>query len=178
MTHLTEETLNEYLDNALAPSIRADVDAHLAVCAACLGELDSLRSLFAEIESLPDVALERDLAPAVVTRLSVRATGVPRPVRWALLAQALVVAVSIALVWPLLDLSALQLPVVSLNWPTLPPLPDFSSLFFTLPSFSLQLDPPVLLLTLTLVSACLLWLVGNGLLLVLPRATSLKRRHS
>jgi hypothetical protein len=51
-------------------------------------------------------------------------------------------------------------------------LPDFTK------SFSLHLDPPALLLTLTLVSACLLWLVGNGLLLVLPRTASLKRRHS
>lgn len=185
MTHIIEETLNEYLDNALAPSARADVDAHIAVCVACAAELASLRSLFAAIESLPEVPLQRDLTFDVLAGIpSVRA-GVPRSMRWAMLAQTLVVVVSLALVWPLLDLSALQMPIASPDWSVLARFVDGWNSWlaaFTLPdftkSFSLHLDPPALLLTLTLVSACLLWLVGNGLLLVLPRTASLKRRHS
>ncbi len=174
MTHLTEETLHEYLDNALAPAIRADVDAHLAVCANCIAELTDLRQLFAQIESLPLVALERDLAPAVVMQIGAK-LSVPRPVQWALVAQGLVAVVILALLLPLLDLSALTLPPIPLTWPTLPPLPDLSRIF-ALPSFSLHLDPPALLLALTLICACLLWLVGNGLLLLLPRHAALKRR--
>lgn len=179
MTHLTEETLNEYLDNALAPAIRADVDAHLAGCADCRSAFESMRSLFAEIESLPGMALERDLTSTVVAQIEAMSVkvSVPRPLGWALFAQGLAAVVILAALWPLVNFSALQLPIVSLTWPTLPPLPDFSGLL-TLPSFSLQLDPPVLLLVLMLVSASLLWFVGNGLLLVLPRVTSLKRRHS
>ena len=176
MTHLTEELLNEYLDNALAPAARTDAEVHLATCVACRDELESLRSLFAEIESLPNVPLERDLTSAVMAQIGIK-VAVPRPLGWALIVQGLAALVMLASLWPLLDLSALQLPLASLTWPTLPPLPDFSSIF-ALPSFSLQLDPPALLLALTLISACLLWLVGNGLLLVLPRTTSLKRRHS
>ena len=188
MTDIIEETLNEYLDNALAPSARADVDAHIAVCVACAAELASLRSLFAAIESLPEVPLQRDLTFDVLAGIpSVRASAssLPRVVRWALLLQALVVVVSLALAWPLLDLSDLQVPIAPPDWSALArfmdswrswlaafALPDFTK------SFSLHLDPPALLLTLTLVSACLLWLVGNGLLLVLPRTASLKRRHS
>ena len=179
MTHITEETINEYLDNALVPAVRADVDAHLAVCAACLAELESLRSLFDAIESLPDVALERDLTSAVVAKIVPidAKVSVPRPLGWALAAQGLTAIIILASLWPLVNLSALQLPTIPLTWPALPPLPDFSSIF-SLPSFSLQLAPSALLLTLTIVSACLLWLVGNGLLLVLPRTASLKRRHS
>ncbi len=184
MIHLTEETLNEYLDHTLIPSARADVDAHLAVCAECMAALETLGSLFAAIEALPDLALERDLTAAVVSRLGVRAS-VPRPVRLALFVQALAAIAIFAALLPLLDLSALQTPVVSLAGSVLPQFVDGWSAWlrvFTLPdwsnTFSLQLDPPILLLTLTLVSACLLWLVGNGLLLVLPRAASLKRRHS
>ena len=176
MTHITEETINEYLDNALVPAVRADVDAHLAVCAACLAELESLRSLFDAIESLPNVTLERDLSAAVVSRIDAK-VSVPRPLGWALAAQGLTAIIILASLWPLVNLSALQLPTIPLTWPALPPLPDFSSIF-SLPSFSLQLAPSALLLTLTIVSACLLWLVGNGLLLVLPRTASLKRRHS
>lgn len=174
MPHLSEETLHEYLDDALAPAIRADVDAHLATCADCTAELAELRGLFAAIESLPLVALERDLMPAVLTQIGVAKVGVPGVVRWALAVQVLAVAVSVGLIAALVDFSALKLPTVSLTWPTLPSLPDFSRIF-SFASFSLHLDPPVLLLALTLICASLLWLVGNGLLL-LPRNAALKRR--
>jgi hypothetical protein len=188
MTHLTEETLNEYLDNALAASARATVDAHLAVCAACMDELEALRSLFAEIESLPEAPLEHDLSSAVVARLDNR-VSVPRAVRWVLVVQALAVVVLLALAWPLLDMAALKLPAIALDLPSVAQLVDLWSAWMSafsqanlLPSFpslpSLNLNPSTLLLILTLVSACLLWLVGNGLLLLLPRAASLKRRHS
>ena len=188
MAHITVETLNEYLDNALTPSARADVDAHLALCANCTAEVSALRNLFAAIESLPEAPLQRDLTSSVlagVPAVRASASSLPRPVRWALLAQALVVIVSLALVWPLLDLSTLQMPIVLPDWSALTQfVGSWSSWLraFTLSDFtnisSLHLDPPALLLTLTLVSACLLWLVGNGLLLVLPRTASLKRRHS
>ena len=194
MTHLSEETLNEYLDDALTPSARAAADMHLSACPACMAELESLRSLFAVIESLPEAALQRDLSAAVAARLGVRA-GVPRAVRWALVGQALAVVAILGLAWPLFDLAALNLSV-PLELPSLTQLVDswsawvgiFSQacierirnvdLLPSFPSLSLQLDPSTTLLTLTLVSACLLWLVGNGLLLLLPRAASLKRRHS
>lgn len=167
MTHLTEETLNEYLDNTLAPSARVAVEAHIALCADCTAEVAALRSLFAAIELLPEVPLQRDLTPDVlagIPAVRVSASSLPRPMRWALFAQALVVVVSLALVWPLLDLSALQMPIVFPDWSVLArfvgswiawlaafTLPDFTN------SFSLHLDPPALLLTLTFVSACLLW---------------------
>jgi predicted anti-sigma-YlaC factor YlaD len=188
MSHLSEETLNEYLDNALAPSAHAAADAHLAACAACMAELKTLRSLFAAIESLPEAALERDISAAVVARLGQRA-GVPRVIRWALAGQALAVAVILLLAWPLFDLSAMDLPILL----DLPSLTQLLSVWAAqqdawvraigqinvLPSFSLPIDPSsATLLVLMLVSACLLWLVGNGLLLLLPRSASLKRRNS
>lgn len=187
MTHLSEETLNEYLDNALAAPARVAADVHLAACTACMAELETLRGLFVEIESLPEVALERNISAAVVARLGQRA-GVPRVIRWALAGQALVVAVILMLAWPLFNFSAFELPIV----PDFPSLAQLISIWAAqqdawvralgrmnlLPSFSLPFDPSAALLTLTLVSACLLWLVGNGLLLLLPRTTSLKRRNS
>lgn len=176
MSHLTEETLNEYLDHALSPAARAEADVHLAACAACATELESLRTLFAAITSVPEAALERNLAPTVVSRLGVVRAGVPQPVWWALAAQGLVTLVILASLLPLVDFSALTLPPIPLTWPTLPPMPDISSLFI-LPSLSsLHFNPSTLLLVLLIVSAGLLWLVGNGLLLLLPRTASLKRR--
>src|SRR5690349_22220113 len=184
MTHLSEETLNEYLDGALPSSMRAEAESHLAACPACRARVEALRSLFAELDALPEAVLERDLSPAVMAALTAH---VPRVVRLAALAQGLAAVAMLALAWPLLDFSALApstqliLPSTTelagwfvLQWTAwMQTLTQFSvsSAFST--SFSLDLDPPALLLTLTIVSACLLWLVGNGLLLR-PRAGSYK----
>src|SRR5690349_11666135 len=67
MNHLSDELLNEYLDNAL--SDRAAVQDHLAECADCAARLTALQTLFAEIESLPEVTLSRDLAAAVTLKV-------------------------------------------------------------------------------------------------------------
>ncbi len=188
MTHLSEETLNEYLDGALSSSMRAEADGHLAACPVCHARLEALRGLFAELDALPEAALERDLSPVVMAAITAR---VPRVVRLAALVQALAAVAMLALAWPQLNLSALA-PSTQLDLPSTLDLAEWfvlqwtvwmqaltrlnvSSAFST--SFSLNLDPPALLLTLTIVSACLLWLVGNGLLLR-PRAGSYKRRNS
>ena len=59
MNHLSDELLNEYLDNALAD--RAPAADHLAQCAECSARLAALQALFDEIESLPEMTLSRDL---------------------------------------------------------------------------------------------------------------------
>jgi hypothetical protein len=190
MTHLSEETLNEYLDDVLSLSARAQADGHLAACLDCRAELEARRGLFAALESLPDVALNRDLSAGVMTALENRA-GIPPVVRLAVLVQALAVIAILVLAWPLVDVAVLRLPSL-LDLPSTPDLLGWFALqraawmqIFTqlgsLPSFgssfSLDLDPPAILITLTVVSASLLWLVGNGLLLR-PRAGSYKRRNS
>jgi hypothetical protein len=45
MTHLGEGTLQEMLDGELPPGARAGVEAHLASCPACAGQLAELRGL-------------------------------------------------------------------------------------------------------------------------------------
>jgi anti-sigma factor RsiW len=64
--HLDDILLNEYLDAALDRSARTDVEAHVAHCPECSARLMELRTLFADLESLPDLTLERDLTPAVL----------------------------------------------------------------------------------------------------------------
>jgi len=194
MTHLTEETINEYLDDALALPARAAAAAHLAGCADCAAQLQALRAVFDALETLPDGVLERDLVPGVVAATGGRA-GVPLAVRLALLPQALATFALLASAWPLLGSpwlsSAFALPpdlsVAGIaqragaffsQWAgRLSSLACSGGPFATGMPLSLNLDVPLSLLGLTLVSACLLWLVGNGLLLR-PRAGSYKRRHS
>ena len=124
--HLNDETLNEYADEALAPAARAQAEAHLAGCRACSARLASLRTLFAHLEALPDMALDRDLAPAVTqavrrTRMPRRAPKVePRHPLYRLIfpLQALAALVLLAFAWPLVasqldGLTHLTLPAVS-----------------------------------------------------------------
>lgn len=124
--HLNDDTLNEYLDEALAPAACAQAEAHLAGCGACSARLASLRTLFASLETLPDLALERDLAPAVTQavrriRTPRRAAKVePRHPLYRLIfpLQALAALVLLTFAWPFaasqLDgLTHLTLPAVS-----------------------------------------------------------------
>ena len=57
--HLTDDQLNEYLDNE--SSERPQIESHLAECAECAARLTALQALFDEIESLPEVELTRSI---------------------------------------------------------------------------------------------------------------------
>jgi anti-sigma factor RsiW len=64
--HLTDSRANDYLDGALPPAEQADVQAHVADCVQCRDELDALRQLLAEVQSLPrGIRPERDLLPSI-----------------------------------------------------------------------------------------------------------------
>jgi|GEM_PF-504879 len=75
--HLDDVLLNEYLDDSLERSARTDVEVHLAHCPDCATRLMELRTLFADLESLPDLRLERDLTPTVLA--VVRRRSRPQP---------------------------------------------------------------------------------------------------
>jgi predicted anti-sigma-YlaC factor YlaD len=77
MSHLTIETLDLYLDQALDAPTRAAVESHLATCAVCRAELDALHGLFAALAALPPEPLPADLAGPVLRRIA----GAPVPAR-------------------------------------------------------------------------------------------------
>jgi anti-sigma factor RsiW len=171
--HLTDEQLNEYLDNEINDP--AQVEIHLSSCADCAARLAARQALFDEIESLPEIALSRDLTAPVVRQLSGRAS-LPRSLRLAVILQftaAIVILVfSAPFVVQFLSsyVASLQTPSfagvllqVQAQWtawldmlsqlrlPNIPEIPVFelSSLF----------------LMLAVIGASVLWLIGNGLLL-------------
>ena len=173
MNHLSDELLNEYLDNALAD--RAPAADHLAQCAECSARLAALQALFDEIESLPEMTLSRDLAP-VVTRRVAGYSAMPRWLTLTVGLQAALALIAAAVAAPFViefassSLPALQAPsltetVIQLQsqWiagldslsqirlPAMPEIPvvEVSSLYFLL----------------ALAGASMFWLVGNGLLL-------------
>ena len=70
MSHLNEEQLNAYLDNALSEAEFASVAAHLARCDMCRAELASLRVLFDALDVLQPEAIPIDLVTPVMAGIA------------------------------------------------------------------------------------------------------------
>jgi len=68
--HPEESVLFTYLDGALEPGQRAELEAHLRSCHLCTSDLERVQQLFFAIERLPEEGLTRDLAPAILSALS------------------------------------------------------------------------------------------------------------
>jgi anti-sigma factor RsiW len=179
MKHLSDETLNEYLDAALDVAQQAEAQAHLNACPACAARLTQFESLFARLESLPDQTLARDLTPAVVAQLE-RPAVLPGYLRWLGLFQLATAGLALALGGQLIRVNfPLEVPF---EFPALAA--GFSGLAAaglnlanSLPRFSFEIpspgfDLPATTLAIAIVSVSVLWLAGNGLLLN-PRS----RRH-
>ena len=173
MKHLTDETLNEYMDNELAD--RASVEKHLADCADCAARLAAFQALFTELDSLPDEHLTRPIAARLMLPLS-HPAALPRWLTLTATLQAVLAVIAAIAAAPFVMefvspyLGILHLPSLSeiffqvqsqwVAWldalsqfqlPTLPEIPavDISSLYSAL----------------ALAGASILWLLGNGLLL-------------
>jgi anti-sigma factor RsiW len=121
--HLTEQVLNEFLDDRLTAAERARAEAHLETCAACGAELEALRRLFDALAGLP-LAPAPDLVPGVLARVDPRRQA-PLPRRWWWLVPALQVAAALALLgWGWSQVSdtvavlgdILPLPAVDVGW--------------------------------------------------------------
>ena len=167
--HLTDDQLNEYLDNAADD--RARIQTHLDSCADCAARLATLRALFSELDSLPDLALTTPLAARVLLDLK-RTPRLPRwlPLTSLLQTAAALTALILAAPFLLTYLPTLPAPTwtdllaqIELQWLTwldalaaiqLPTMPE-------LPATGIS----SLTASLVLLAAFVLWLFGNRLLL-------------
>jgi hypothetical protein len=176
--HLTNEQLNEYLDNETAN--RAEIETHLDSCDECAARLSTLQALFADLDSLPEVTLSRDLA----ARFTLRAAQnlAPQLPRWLTLTVSLQAAAALVALIVAIPFFSIMLPQVEM--------PSFTTWFFEiqslwaswldalsnyqLPSYQFSNLPtyPVELSTLFIALAVvsIFWIFGNGLLL--------RNRHS
>jgi hypothetical protein len=192
--HLTDELLNEYLDEALEAEARARAASHLAGCAECAARLATLRALFTTLDALPEVPLDRDLSAAVVARLP-RATPEWRPaIHWLIVAQAVAAVLLLAFAAPViignLAPAGVSVPGQRIAQFTLDLLAglqaQWQSLLGTLAWLSTQGLAGVRAVTEPLTEAstvlpggvaaglAVLWLAGNGVLL---RSTLATRSH-
>jgi anti-sigma factor RsiW len=64
--HVDEDRLQDYVDDVLAETERAEVERHVTVCETCAGEVRALRALLGDIATLPrQIAPERNLLPDI-----------------------------------------------------------------------------------------------------------------
>jgi anti-sigma factor RsiW len=87
--HLTDDQLNEYLDNESAK--RVQIESHLSSCDECTARLAAFQSLFAEIESLPEMTLSKDIA----ARFTSPPNLIPKLPRWLTLTAILQTALAV-----------------------------------------------------------------------------------
>ncbi len=167
--HLTNEQLNEYLDNASTE--RAFIETHLDSCGECVARLSNLQALFADLDSLPEATLSRDIAARFRPRPSL-ASQLPR---WLTLTASLQAASALVALIVAIPFFSIMLPKVEL--------PSFTTWFFeiqslwtswldTLSTFQMPtfqpsniptLEMSTLFIALAIVS--FFWIFGNGLLL-------------
>jgi len=86
MSHISDVNLQAFLDHELNDAQRSLVSEHVVACPACRARLGEFQSLFANIESMPEVPLRADLVPGVLSRLAPQSV-ISRRVRWFLLAE-------------------------------------------------------------------------------------------
>ena len=167
--HLTDEQLNEYLDEATTE--RVQIEAHLSSCDECAARLSTLQNLFTELDSLPELELTRDLAAPFTLRPSLPAQ-LPKFLTLTAFLQAAVALAALII----------AIPFVSALLPQIEP-PSFTKIFFqiqsqwtvwldqlstlALPTFQLINLPTFEMSSLlfTLAGVSVLWILGNGLLL-------------
>ena len=116
--HLTDEQLNEYLDNET--NERGQIELHLNSCNECNARFSGLQNLFLELETLPDLQLTRDLS----TRFASKGQLIQSPPRWLTLTVALQAALALIALF-------IAVPFVSTMLPTIES-PSFTSWIFEL----------------------------------------------
>ncbi|HEU0294189.1 MAG TPA: zf-HC2 domain-containing protein [Anaerolineales bacterium] len=170
--HVTDAQLNEYLDNETTPEGRVQIESHVSACSECAARLTALKTLFDEIESLPELTPSLNLAARVKPTPGLPVPQLPRWLTLTATLQAAGALIALLIAGPFVGnlLPAVEMPSLTTiilqlqaQWtvgldllstfqiPALPALPE--------------LEISSLMLTLILAGASLLWLVGNGLLL-------------
>lgn len=168
--HLTDEQLNEYLDNEIQG--RTQIELHLASCDECAARLTALQALFAEIESLPDLELTQSIAARFAPSPS---RPVPQLPGWLTLTatlQAALALIAIIMAAPMIMnlLPAIQTP--SLTEVFMQVQSQWMAWLDMLSQFQMPVMPEIpvielssLVIAFTLALVSIFWLVGNGLLL-------------
>lgn len=179
--HPDDSILHAYLDGALGPGERVDLEAHLNSCPACTEDLALVRRLFLAIGGMSEQSLGRDLAPAVLQALSPLPRWVPSLAIGELLgalgiAAALILGLGTSGILVGLSASSGQITAqleaasrqLSAGWARAL---EQSQSFWSLSEIRLPDLAPAGIWAAIAIAALILWFVGNGLVLGKVRRT-------
>jgi len=97
--HISTDQIQAYLDQGLDQAERQEVEIHLDQCPACQEELSRLEIIFARLENLPPLELEKDLSLAVLAQLR-EESKLSLGITWTLVLEALGAGTVIGLLIP------------------------------------------------------------------------------
>lgn len=97
--HISADKLQAYLDQELDQTGLQNVNLHLDQCPACREELSRLESVFARLESMPSLELEKDISISVLDQLRAE-TKLSLGITWTLVLEALGAGTVIGLLIP------------------------------------------------------------------------------
>ena len=171
--HLTDEQLNEYLDNETMD--RTQIELHLSSCADCAASLAVLQDLFAEIESLPELELTRPIAARFLPS-PILPAQLPRSLTLTVILQAALAVVTIIVAAPFvmqfISPYLANVPAPSLADVLVQIQTQWMLWLDALSTFQMPAIPEIpvveissLFMMLAIIVVSLLWLIGNGLLL-------------
>ena len=86
--HITTDQLHAYLDQNLDQTKHQEIKIHLDRCPSCQEELSRLEIIFARLENLPPLELEKDLSLPVLAQLR-EETKLSLGITWTLVLEAL-----------------------------------------------------------------------------------------
>ena len=99
-THPSDEILYEYLDGQLDPENFSTLKNHFAGCQECSSRFIAFERLFAEIESLPEIPLNKDFSTPVLKKIR-PSPALPRKWKWALIGQFALTGLVLTFVLPI-----------------------------------------------------------------------------
>ena len=103
--HISNHTLQAYLDQELTAADQRDVKLHLETCKRCREEFQSLDSAVQRLAALPEIDLEIDLGTQVIAQLKTE-EEIPRGITWTLILEAIGAGTVIGLLIPALRAAA------------------------------------------------------------------------
>lgn len=109
--HISTDQIQNYLDQGLDQTELQEVKIHLDQCPACREEFSRLEIIFARLENLPPLELEKDLSLAVLAQLR-EETKLSLGITWTLVLEALGAGTVIGLLIPAIRAAA-WLPVLA-----------------------------------------------------------------
>jgi len=97
--HTSTNQLQAYLDQGLDQALHQQVEIHLDQCPSCREELSRLEIIFARLDNLPALKLEKDLSISVLSQLR-EETKLSLGITWTLVLEALGAGTVIGLLIP------------------------------------------------------------------------------